>query len=309
MKNLFKMLCVIAILAFAQSAIAQPCIPAAQVQGQPQRCYDGRLIGPAPQPRVVYVQQYVAQPVQMIYVPSPAQNIYRHGTTVYACRPANAAIGTLIGAAIGHVIGRNITLDGHRLGTGGALIGAYAGHEIACDPVTGQRHVAQQTGVVGALVPAEQQVGGVVVASQPRTIREPSDCDIPGHPELQNLQATQSQCDAIRRGLRVTKPGHCRIGGVNYPELVDNEPGCLAKRQEVAQQQTANPAAQASGSPVNAADVRVDASKGTAVSNVCAWVHPGTKQRFDKPAGFDGSCLDFVKKTAGDHGFSVAVRQ
>ena len=39
---------------------------------------------------------------------------------------------------------------------------------------------------------------------------------------------------------KVNRPGHCRIGGVDYPHLVDNEANCKAKYQEILGQGTAS---------------------------------------------------------------------
>lgn len=53
----------------------------------------------------------------------------------------------------------------------------------------------------------------------------------------------------------------------------------------------------------------VNTATGTAIPNVCAWIHPGTKTRYDKPAEDNRSCPDFVKEVASRYGYSIAYRQ
>lgn len=70
------------------------------------------------------------------------------------------------------------------------------------------------------IVPAEEQVGGVAYSdtdygqrnSRPQPTRYAADCDIGGHPELQDLNVSKEKCDAIRNGQRTKVPAKCDFG-------------------------------------------------------------------------------------------------
>lgn len=70
------------------------------------------------------------------------------------------------------------------------------------------------------------------------TIRYAAKCDFTDG-DIQVYVEHQSTCDRLAAKMAKTKPGHCRVGGVNYPDLRDNESGCLAKHAEVTRQANA----------------------------------------------------------------------
>lgn len=179
--------------------------------------------------------------------------------------------------------------------------GLFAGHESTI--VRGETIRMKAKCEFATFTAYADDASGCDKIAQAMTVKKASNCVIGKGSATQGL--TQEGCDDRAKAATITKPGHCRVAGVDYPHLVDNEPGCKAKLAEVAA--AAN--TQTASTVVKAADVKVDMSKGTAVANACAWVHPDTKKRFDKPSSFSGACLDFVKRVAGENGFAIAVRQ
>lgn len=204
-------------------------------------------------------QQQQPQYQQPQYAPAPVyqQNGAPNGLT--KCE----AVGALGGGAVG-------SLNNKHKGQAtiiGAIAGGLLGHWV-CSDSNGQRVVVQQA--------PQRHSGNMGNGIVQRTISEPSDCDIEGRPELQNLRIPHDQCRAIRNALTVKEPsdcdvgaakdmkgltraqcdairasmtekrdGHCRIGGVDYPNLIDNPAGCQAKFAEIvaAQQPVAVPTA------------------------------------------------------------------
>lgn len=283
--------------------------------------------------------------------------VYQQGNNLFRCSTGSRVLGGLLGAGVGYVIGKNITMNGHRLNSLGAIAGGGLGQQISCEMMGSvsappQQRPLQNTFPViqgSVLIPAEQQVGGIdsnvnqtylPQTQRGRTISEPSDCDVGIQKNLKGLTAEQCQrirevmtvkkpsecaiggmksqeglspeeCGRIREAMTVNRPGHCRIGGVDYPEFIDNEPGCLGKRAAIIQASRQASATQITSAqqPVAASEVQVDSSKGTSTPDVCAWVHPDTKQRFDKPQGDSRSCISFVQEVAGKNGFTLATRQ
>jgi hypothetical protein len=164
---------------------------------------------------------------------------------------------TVIGGVIGGIDGNRI--DHHGVGgtVAGALLGGAIGN-LVCNNSQGQRVTVQRPQGQYPQLPqmvqqpqyreefsnpprypdditGQQQIGSMGGYQQrPRTRHYPADCDIGGHPELQDLDVPPAKCEAIRNALREKKPGHCIIGGTSYPEFVDNESGCRAKWKELA---------------------------------------------------------------------------
>ena len=109
----------------------------------------------------------------------------------------------------------------------------------------------------------------------PATVNVPSNCSVDGNPKLQNLKGlTQEQCAEIAKA--------------SVAQKTDTD---------------------TNRKPVSATDVKVDTSTGTATADTCAWVHPRSKQRFDKPSNDGRPCIDFVKEVAGNNGYAIATRQ
>jgi hypothetical protein len=204
----------------------------------------GNCGGPTQQ-QLAYNQQYSNQyfPVQGM-----PQGYVQQGSSIYRCSTLSRVGGGLIGGVLGYAIGKNISVSGHHLNGLGAILGAGVGQQVGCElmgtisapPQFAPSVQAQQRTIVAnnttRIVPAEEQVGGTdSYQARPRTTRHPADCDIGGHPELQDLNVSPEKCEAIRNALRVKKESHCIVGGVSYTQFRDNDPGCLAKWKEVAE--------------------------------------------------------------------------
>jgi hypothetical protein len=114
-------------------------------------------------------QQVIAQ--QQVFVPQQAQQVqlvpvqgnttqFVNGGNVYHCPALAGWGGGLIGAVLGHKLGRNVTTQGHNLGGLGAVVGAVAGNQIACELVG-----SQSVSNVQSVNVAAQGVSGVPAAT------------------------------------------------------------------------------------------------------------------------------------------------
>lgn len=168
----------------------------------------GNCNGPIYQPQAV---------IQTAPVTIPQAVPYGQQTIIQQPVPQGVGNGltncTVIGGVLGGVVGNQ--LDRHHVGgtVAGALLGGAIGN-LVCTNSSGQRVIVQQPqgvvtqvqqGVVvsgvGPSVPAELQVGATPVnASRSQRVHVPSDCDIDGHPELQDLKGlTPAQCAAVAK--------------------------------------------------------------------------------------------------------------
>lgn len=190
--------------AFAQT-IAN-CLPAPQIMGQPPRCYDGRIIPVgatiiSTAPPIAH-QQY-----------NPYNNGQMYGGAPVGVVPMGVSNGLSGCAVVGGIAGGTLgSLAHNHRGQAtilGALIGGVVGQTV-CSNGNGQRVIVQQPQqpvvqtmvpqqvVMAPPVPAEMQVGGYI--QQSRVTRVPSDCDIDGNVELQDLKGlTPAQCAAIAK--------------------------------------------------------------------------------------------------------------
>lgn len=182
------------ILVMVSPAFAQTCMPAPYRMGEIQRCYDGR-------PLSHVQQQVVVMPFQQYPVQRPAQippNCRLVEKTLWQ-RVSGGVQNALLDGAVGALFGAAV--DGAQ-GTGGRWtnVGLNAGAGLgllqgSSDHLT---MVCQEIGEGQRSLAAPQ--GGQVTAV-------PSDCDIQGVPELQNLRGlTQQQCAAIAARLKVAVP-------------------------------------------------------------------------------------------------------
>jgi len=121
-------------------------------------------------------------------------------------------------------------------------------------------------------------------------------------------QQNQQMSGQMQQGGTVSRAPQCIIGGVNYPEHASSDAACRAKESAI-KADIYRRAQEAPRAAVKADDVKVDSTTGRPIANVCAWINPDTKERFDKPASHKGSCPSFVKEVAGRFGFSIATRQ
>jgi hypothetical protein len=153
-----KKLILMALLAFASaSSFAQICVPGPQIMGQPQRCYDGRIITPN------YMSGYNPNMHGQQMMPIQGNpGWFQQGNNILRCSTASRVVGGVIGGLIGHYAGREITTHGHNLGGLGAVVGAGLGQQISCElmatvptppPQAYVPHVAQT-------LPAIQQTAG-----------------------------------------------------------------------------------------------------------------------------------------------------
>jgi hypothetical protein len=229
MKKLIALaLVALSFLSFAPAASAQQGVNAGcmMVSGTPNRWVCDPGVRVAPQ---YYQPQYVQRPQYYGNQPGYANNGFSN------C--------TVLGAGIGGAGGNYLDHHGAVGTIAGALIGGAIG-SMLCNNSQGERVVVRPPQYREEFsnpprypddITGQQQIGSVGGYQQrPRTRHYPADCDIGGHPELQDLDVSPAKCEAIRNALREKKPGHCIIGGKSYPELVNNEPGCLAKRKELA---------------------------------------------------------------------------
>lgn len=168
------------------------------------------------------------QQVRLVPVPGSTTQFVNSGN-IYHCPALAGWGGGLIGAILGNVLGQNMTTQGHRLGGLGAVVGATAGSQIACELVGPVRSSNIPPAMV--LGPREQSV-------------TQSNCNVGNVKDIKGISA--EDCKRLRDAMMVNMPGHCTIGGVSYPEFIDNEPGCRAKWKEIAEKGNSVPIAQAS---------------------------------------------------------------
>ncbi len=103
------------------------------------------VVNPAPQQPVI--------PMQMVTTASPG--VFSSGGSYYRCSAIRQVAGGLLGALGGWAIGKNITLNGHHLNTGGAIAGTMLGAEVACEMV-GPTQVGTPAGQVTLNASAQQ---------------------------------------------------------------------------------------------------------------------------------------------------------
>lgn len=168
------------------------------------------------------------------------------GGNVYHCPALATWGGGFLGAILGNEIGKKIKIGGGTMSGGGAVIGAIAGSEIACDYVR----------------PSVQTVAGQGFSGQ--TVSGQSNCDV-----------------GDLKGLKGLSEADCKRISVALAEKSKESTGATS----------------------------VNAATGTAIPDVCAWIHPRTKKRFNKPAEDNRPCPDFVKEVANQNGYSIAYRQ
>jgi hypothetical protein len=212
MKNVFRILMAAFLVSMSATAFAQCIHPDAP--GPPRywdgarRCYvvqgtpslnTSYNYGVSPQMygQPYYGQQY-GQQYGMPYGGAPM------GGGLSNCAVVGGLAGGTLGSLAKHHRGQAVIL--------GALLGGVVG-QMVCTNSQGQRvivqqpqpmaqqYVQQQAFVAGPPIPAEQQVGGFPTMNQPvQRIHVPSDCDIDGHPELQDLKGlTGKQCETVAK--------------------------------------------------------------------------------------------------------------
>ncbi len=150
----------------------------------------------------------VPQPHMQMVPIQGAPSVFASGGNQYRCPALANWGGGLIGAAVGAAIGNNSTLNGNKLTALGTVLGAVAGNQIACEYVRPNvvASVPQQ-GHYGNSGYGGQGGYGGGQQQQGRTVNVPSDCDIDGRPDLQNMKGlTDAQCASIA-GLSGTRHG------------------------------------------------------------------------------------------------------
>lgn len=191
----------LALVAFSFLSFAP--VASAQVYGTcPYNPQTGRWICPP----------NVPAPVGQMIPMQGHPEMFLSGGNQYRCPALVGWGGGLAGMAVGAFIGKRSTLNGHPLTLPGAVAGAMAGNQIACEYV--------RPNVVASVAPQRHHGGsgfgshgsydgyGGGQQQQGRTVRVPSDCDIEGRPDLQNLTGLQEgQCANIAKALRVTVHG------------------------------------------------------------------------------------------------------
>lgn len=193
--------------------------------------------GVAPSRIITHAPAFVmAPPQQMVqFVPIQGRpDYYQHGNTMLRCSTASRVVGGGVGALVGYVVGKNITLDSHRFNSLGAITGGALGQQIGCEMV-GSTMASSRHMVVpypGANIPAEQQVGGfgndgnvtsgyLSQTQRGRTVYEPSDCDVGTVKDLKGL--TREQCRRVQQAMKVSEPSNCHVGSTKDRQGLSSE--------------------------------------------------------------------------------------
>jgi hypothetical protein len=195
--KIFSKIIMAFILVLFGSFVFAQCIP---MNGEgPPRLWDGARGCYVPQgtPSVQYGQQ---SGQQIVYYGNNQQGFVNNGVPAQVFQPSGLPSGfnkcEVVGGIAGGLLG---SLFKHHTGqaTGlGAIAGGIAG-DMYCGP-QGQR-ILVQNGQQGIQNPDGQTTQ---VANNPARTTVPSDCDIDGVPELQNLKGlTEAQCRAIANNM------------------------------------------------------------------------------------------------------------
>ncbi len=254
MKNMVKIAFTLSSLAFASQAFAIECgglnLQFLGSNSQPHCSPEeaaaadrARMNRYGANTGTVFVQRapvYVQERVQFVPVTGQPGH-FATGGNVYRCPALVRYAGLFFGAVLGNAIGKEITISGGTMSAGGAVLGAVAGQDIACELV--QPNVAS----VGTLA---NQGGVVGTARQCQAGLSWKVLDWPGHPQHGKANCLPSD-DVLAQQRATSQPAAsgervCTTAGTTWKKL--DWPGhhqhgvfaCLPSDEKIAEQKAAS---------------------------------------------------------------------